>query len=52
MEQWRSICLGDPEGKERLLVSQVFWDKEKLNWILVIYSSNGNLLEIGEYEKT
>jgi len=51
MEKWRSICLGDPEGGKRKMVSQIFWDQEKENWILVAYNGKGKLIYIEEYGK-
>jgi len=52
MEKWRSICLGDPEGRKRKMVSQIFWDQVKENWILVAYSVKGKLIYIEEYGKS
>lgn len=49
MEKWRSICLGDPEGKGKKMVSQIFWDGERDNWILVAYDKNGKLKYTEEY---
>jgi len=52
MEKWRSICLGDPEGRKRKMVSQIFWDQRKENWILVAYNRKGKLIYIEEYGKS
>jgi hypothetical protein len=41
--------LGDPEGRGKKMVSQIFWDKNKKNWILVAYDKKGNLKYIEEY---
>jgi len=43
--------LGDPEGGKRKMVSQIFWDRMKENWILVAYNEKGNLIYIQEYGK-
>jgi len=46
MELWKSICLGDPENGSKKVVSQIFWNETKEEWLLIVYSSQGKLLQI------
>ena len=46
MELWKSICLGDPEGGYKKIVSQMFWSTDRRTWLLIVYSANGKLLKI------
>jgi uncharacterized protein (DUF736 family) len=44
-QDWRSLCMGDPEFKKRL-VSNIFWNPMHDLWVLIIYDSRGKLKKL------